>query len=93
MTDDALKRRIERKVRETFERLDAPGALDAGRNRNGTFHLGRTMEALTRGVLSSEEIMWTAQRMQALVRSGATPDEAKAIVAEEARSRPWEPRQ
>ena len=40
--------------------------------------------------LSREEILWTFCRMRALRAEGKTPAEAKAIVKEETKSKPWE---
>ena len=62
----------------------------SARNPDGTYHLGRVFEQLTGGLISSEETMWTAYRLRDLMhRDGKSKEEAKAIVAEEAKSRPW----
>lgn len=65
--------------------------FDAGRNPDGTYHLGRVFESLTNGKISSAEIMWMANRLKHLMHvEKKTKDEAKAIVKEEARTKPWE---
>lgn len=61
---------------------------EMGRNPDGTYHLGRALAPITG--LSSEEIMWMAARMQELLKGGASREEAKAIVHEEGKARPWE---
>jgi uncharacterized protein YoaH (UPF0181 family) len=41
--------------------------------------------------LSEAEVQWTALRIQHLMKTeGKSKDEAKAIVKEEGKSRPWE---
>ena len=43
--------------------------------------------------LSEAEVAWTAKRMQQLIREERLPAaEAKAIVRQEAKARPWEVR-
>ena len=61
----------------------------SARNPDGTYHLGRVFEQLTGGLISSEETMWMAYRLRDLISRGKSKEEAKAIVAEEAKSRPW----
>lgn len=56
-----------------------------------TYHLGRLMEALTGGKISSAETMWTAERLRQLMRDQGKPKaEAVAIMREEAKAKPWE---
>ena len=69
----------------------AESALGDCQNRDGTYN-GAQLLASVSG-LSVEEIKWTWNRMKDLRQSGKSGDEAKAIIAEEVKSRPWEIRQ
>lgn len=42
--------------------------------------------------LSEAEVLWTFNRLKALLAEGKTREEARAIVAREVNSRPWEVR-
>lgn len=56
-----------------------------------TYHLGRLMEALTGGAITSAETMWTANRLHRLIVHERKPKaEALAIMREEAKAKPWE---
>lgn len=44
---------------------------------------------LTGGVISREEAIWTFDRMKALLAAGISKANAKAIIAGEARDKPW----
>lgn len=60
---------------------------DDFRNPDGTYN-GVKMFASMSG-LSEAEIQWTFLRIKALYAEGKTKQEAKAIVASEAKSKPW----
>lgn len=57
------------------------------RNPNGTYNGIKALAAWSG--LTEAEVKWTADRMQALMKAGATAEQAKATVKEEAKSRPW----
>jgi uncharacterized protein YoaH (UPF0181 family) len=58
-------------------------------NPDGTYNLVTYLASLTG--LSEAEVQWTALRIQHLMKTeGKSKDEAKAIVKEEGKSRPWE---
>lgn len=62
--------------------------FDQFKNPNSTYN-GVTAMAAWSG-LSIEEIQWTADRLkQLMVDQGKSKDEAKTIVKEEAKSKPW----
>lgn len=59
------------------------------RNPDGTYNGVKTMAALSG--LSEAEVEWTFKRIRALiVDQKKAAAEAKAIVGEEAKSKPWE---
>lgn len=58
------------------------------RNANGTYN-GVAIFAEITG-LPEAEILWTFNRLKSLMSDGASKDEAKRIVTEEARQKPWE---
>lgn len=63
--------------------------FDNHRNADGTYN-GVTLMAEISG-LSQDEIRWTWERLRHLIHvDGRSKDEAKAIVRDEARMRPWE---
>lgn len=63
--------------------------FDKHRNSDGTYN-GITLMAEISG-LSQAEIRWTWERLRHLMHvEGRTKDEAKSIVRDEARARPWE---
>ena len=63
--------------------------MSAFRNPNGTYD-GAAMLSAASGI-SRDEIMWTFERLKHLMHvEGKSKDEAKAIVADEGRSKPWE---
>jgi hypothetical protein len=58
-------------------------------NPDGTYNLTGILASLSG--LSEAEVRWTALRLQHLMKvEGKSKEEAKAIVAEEGKSRPWE---
>jgi len=65
-----------------------PLMFDKHRNADGTYN-GITMMSEISG-LSQAEIRWTWERLRHLMHvDGKSKDEAKAIVREERKSRPW----
>jgi hypothetical protein len=63
---------------------------EAAGNPDGTFHLGRTAEWLTGGLVSSAEAMWMARRIRQLQNVEGRPKaEVLATVREEAKAKPW----
>jgi uncharacterized protein YoaH (UPF0181 family) len=66
-------------------------AMSGYRNPDGKTYDGvRLMSDLTGGVISQAETRWTFERLkQLMVSEGKSKEEATAIVAAEARSRPW----
>ncbi len=66
---------------------------EVAQNPDGTWHLGRLFAHLTGGGISSAEVMWMAGRLRHLMHvAGKSKEEARRIVAEEAKARPWEKR-
>lgn len=63
-------------------------AFERHRNADGTYDGVGVLAELSG--LTRAEIAWTAMRLKALFAGGASKAEAKRIVAEEAKSRPWE---
>lgn len=64
-------------------------AFDQFKNPDGTYN-GAAFFASITGI-SQAELQWTASRLISLMKAeGKTKDEAKAIVAAEAKSKPWE---
>lgn len=61
----------------------------AFRNPDGTYNGVKTMAALSG--LSEAEVLWTFNRLQQLiVREKKPAAEARAVVREEAKAKPWE---
>lgn len=58
------------------------------RNPDGTYNGVKMMAALSG--LSEAEIKWTFDEMKRLMNSGMAKEEAKALVKERAKSKPWE---
>lgn len=67
-----------------------PRGLGSHRNADGTYNGVSLFAALTG--LSQAEIRWTWDRMRDLVKSGCTGAQAKEIIKEEAKAKPWEER-
>lgn len=62
--------------------------FDAFRNPDGTYNGEKLFSKITR--LGEDEIAWTFERLKYLIHvKKMTSNEAKAIVAEEAKSKPW----
>jgi uncharacterized protein YoaH (UPF0181 family) len=57
------------------------------RNANGTYNGVKALAAWSG--LSEAEVRWTAARIQELMKAGASAEQAKATVNEEAKSQPW----
>lgn len=57
-------------------------------NADGTYNLINVLAAVSG--LSEDEVRWTAHRLRELTQDeGKSKDEAKRIVAEEVKTRPW----
>jgi hypothetical protein len=67
--------------------------FDRARNPDGTYDGAKALADFTGGLISEAEIRWTFDRLKHLMHvEGKTKAEAKAIAAEEAKTKPWEPR-
>lgn len=60
---------------------------DAWRNPDGTYNGAKALAKLTG--LSEAEIEWTWTRMKALIAEGKPIHEAKTILEEESKGKPW----
>lgn len=64
-------------------------AFEQFKNPDGTYNGAAFFASITG--LSQAELAWTAKRLAHLMKTeGKSRDEAKAIVAAEAKSKPWE---
>lgn len=61
--------------------------MTAHQNTDGTYNGVSILSELSG--LSRAEIRWTFERLRHLMREGKSQGEAKAIVREEAKKRPW----
>lgn len=65
-------------------------SADRWRNPSGTYNGVKMFSDLTG--LSEAEIKWTWERTKTLInKEGKSKKEARKIIKEESRSRPWEP--
>lgn len=65
--------------------------MDGFRNPNGSYNGIKALAAWSG--LSEAEVAWTARRVKELMAAGTSAADAKVIVKQEAKSRPWLGRQ
>lgn len=58
------------------------------KNPDGTYNGVELLSSLSG--ISQTEIKWTFDRLKALMKDGKSKEEAKAIVTQEAKTKPWE---